>query len=267
MTIYEDIRKHSGIEDVEYLEEGIVFFKNSNKMKRLSKYLVKKHEGLVKKNRSSEATALAILIKEIEKVADKFEEVEKEFKFAKGKENKNKAKQKYESLEKDFGKLVDIANKESTKKILIATGTAALVVGVLAAGVFGFMSLANAGVLANVDTNLGARMALRDLNAQSVPAPNDTALDLIRKRTESAVVGNILSDTIKKTNQDLVTTATTAGIAAGGVLSVGVLGELRKVGLQNKTIADTVRAIEDIKASEKGKQISNDSEGDESEDK
>lgn len=265
-NIYEDIRKYSGVEDIEYLEEGIMFFKNSSKIKRLAKKLIQKHATLIKKGKSSEASALNVLIKETEKIGNKFEEVEREFRSTKDKDSKKKIKAKYESLEKDFKKLIDIANQESVKRALIATGTAALIVGVLAAGVFGFISLKNTGVLANVESNIGARVQLRDLKAQNIPSASDTPLDQITKMGTRTLSGALLTNTIKKTNQDLVTTASLAGATAAGVLSASVIGDLRKMSQNDKTIANTLRVIENIKSAEKKGNISSGNEGDEIDD-
>lgn len=249
-SIYEEIRGNSGINEIEYLEEGILFFKNSDKMKRLANKLNQKHIQLTKKNQMSEASALAILIREIEKISKEFAVVELEFRHSKGKDQKDLVKAKYAKLEKSFNELIKISNKETTKKAIMAAGVGALVVGVLAAGAFGIYSLAQAGIVDSAALNVKTRMEELQLGKETRVDPNDSNTDALKKFAQRSVGGAVLSRTIMATNKDLMAVATTAGATAAGVLSASVIAELRKIGLENKTIAATVKAIENIKASE-----------------
>ncbi len=265
MTLQEQILSNSGIDaDIEYLEEGIRFFKNSTKMDKLAKKLSKKHEKLVNKSDMENAKALSALISEIDKVSKKFKQVEEKFKAAKGKENKKAIKSEYAQLEKEFKKLIDIAKKDSTKKALIAAGGLALVVGILAAGIFGLSSLGQ-GTLENAGTNLQARAGKMNLAKTTQTTSSDGVADIVGK-AGTRIAGNITYDTvIKSTNKDLVQSATVAGATAGGVLGAGVLGKLRKMGQNNKTIAQTVSAIEELKTTEKKKGVEKSDEGDQAE--
>jgi len=243
--LYNDIRKNAGIDDV-YISEGIVFFKNSNKIKRLSKYLEKKHQQLIKKNMINDANALAELIMVVNSIANKFEEVENDFKNSKDKRVKNALKQKYENLESEFKKMLDVAKKESVKKALAATGALAAFAGILTAGIFGFMSFKNTGVLDTAMDNLAARKELIDLNKKTLQ-PTDDKIEMLKRAGSNIVGGAVLRSFIKNTNQELVTVATAAGATVGGVLSVEAIHKLKKSSIKDKTIADTIRAIEELK--------------------
>lgn len=263
MDLYEEIRGNAGVSDIEYLEEGIVFFKNSTKMKRLAKGLAKKHEKLVKKGDLENSKALSVLILEVDLIAKKFESVENEFKLSKGKEAKTKAKEKYADLEKEFKKLVVIAKKDSTKKALIAVGGLALVVGVLAAGLFGLNSLYNSGVIDNAGTNIQMRAEKVFMNKEADAAlKGANSTDALKNMATRGGLNIMYSGIIKATNNDLVKTATLAGATAGGVLSIGVLNKLRNMGRKDKTIAATVKAIEELKMAERKTEESKTSEGD-----
>lgn len=264
MTLQEQIRGNSGISDIEYLEEGIVFFKNSTKMKRLSKNLSNKREKLIKKSDMENAKALSALITEIDTIVKKFEAVEQKFKQAKGKEAKGNIKQEYKNLEKEFKKLLKVARKDSTKKALIAVGGLAIVAGVIAAGIFGLQSLETTGVLDNAGANVDARLRKANLINTTQTTGSDGVQEIIGK-TGQRVAGSFVYDQIiKSTNKDLVQAATITGATAGGVVGAGVLQKLRKMGQKNKTIADTVAALEDLKSAEIKSGRADDNEGDES---
>lgn len=272
MNLYEEIRGNAGVSDV-YLEEGIVFFKNSSKLKRLLKSLSKKHEKLVKKSDMSNAKALSVLITELTKVTVKFESVEQKYKDVKGKDEKKNVKAEYTALEKEFKKLIDVARKDSTKKALIAVGGLAVVVGILAAGIFGLQSLQTSGVLDNAVENVGARVNKTQLKNMSDAAVLDTAgsnsqsgsiMGTVEATAVRGATNVALDNAIKATNKDLVQAATVTGATAGGILSVGIINKLRKIGQKNKTIAATVAAIEDLKSTEKKESRADDNEGDES---
>jgi len=265
MTLQQEILENSGIEpDLVYLEEGIRFFKNSTKMDKLAKKLSKKHEKLVKKSDMENAKALQSLVQEINKVSDKFKQVEEKFKQAKGKENKKAIKSEYARLEKDFKKLVDVAKKDATKRALIAAGGIAIVVAILAAGIFGFTSLGQT-TLEGAATNLDARASKIGLARTTRTTGSDGIVDVVGK-TGTRIVGNVTYDTvIKSTNKDLVQAATVAGATGAGVLGAGVIQKLRKMGQNNKTIAQTVAAIEDLKSAEKKKSVEKSDEGDQAE--
>lgn len=271
MDLYEEIRGNSGISDIEYLEEGIVFFKNSTKMKRLGKNLISKHAKLIKKGDLTNAKALNILTVEVNKIAKEFEDVEKKFKAAKDKDAKDEVRKEYADLEKHFKKIVNVAKKDSTKRALIAVGGLALLVGVLAAGIFGIISMDNAGITKAAADNLGARSdilkmdRLSDAEALRKTGGKVTGVPSVDRFTAGGarVAANFLSNqVVRSTNKELVQASMIVGGTAAGVLSVPVIGQLRKLGLKNKTIADTVAAIESIQKSDKKPKEDKGSEGD-----
>ena len=262
LTLQEEIRNNSGIsEDIVYLEEGIVFFKNSSKMKRLGKSLAKKHEKLVKKGDIENAKALAALVHEIDVIAEKFRKVEEKYKNT---VQKSKVKAEYADLETEYKKLITIAKKDSTKKALIATGGLVLVAGVLVAALFGFDSLYQAGTLDNAAGNIEMRAekSLFNKEASAAIANSKGGLDAVSNMATRAAGNTMYDQVIKATNKDLVKTVSAAGATVGGLLGVGVMSKLQKMGTKNKTISSTVKVLQDLKAAEKFKKKGSSSEGD-----
>jgi len=104
-----EIREYSGVKQI---NEGLVFFKDS---KRIRKYIDK----ISKKNDGS----LDDLLEKLKETSDNFEEAEKLYSSGK----KEKAKQLHEQLKRQNQNLIKILNKESVKSSLIKAGVVALV--------------------------------------------------------------------------------------------------------------------------------------------
>jgi len=248
MNLYEEIRNNAGIDDVEYLSEGIVFFKNSKKIGRLAKLINRKREKLMKKGDMASAQALKPLYDKSIKVADSFEKLENEFKVSKG-NDKTKIKAKYNEAEQEFKNLLKVAKKDSTKKALISAGGAAIVIGILIAAVFGLQTLKDSGALSGVNDNVEARIA--NLKNSRVPDnaifnTGNNKADVGLGKLAKNVAGFANDQTIKNTNKDLMKLVLGVGAVSGGLLGNGLLKKIRNAGRTNKTIADTAIALEDL---------------------
>jgi len=239
-----EILFNSGLnEDTEVLEEGIVLFKNSKKIGRLGKALVKKADKLAKKGKTDEANELFRFAKETNRIANKFKVLEDQYSVFGSKDTKQEIKSEYDNVSKEFSGLLEIAKQESFKRAAAAAKGLAIVAAVLFAGgtLLAFMETGS-GAVTGAGTNLSARAA----NAVTSTSSTDTGLD-IAKRAGERLTNNAI---VRSTNKDLVRTALAGGATVGGVVGTGALGKLKKSGIQNKTITDTVRTIEDLKKSE-----------------
>jgi hypothetical protein len=252
MNLMEHMRDNAGVEDIEYLSEGIVFFKNSSKIKRLAKIIERKREKMMTKGDLATAKELKPVVEESLKVAIAFEHIERMFKEAKTKEAKTEARAKYKVAEQKFKNLLKIIKKEDTKKALAVTGSLVAVAAIIMAGGIGIQSLNSSGVLSSALTNIGSR-----INKVKVGATPDVALlggstgsDAVDSKLASgARLGlNFVNDQkIKRTNDALLKTVGTAGATVGGLASVGFIKKLTESGRKNKVLADTARALEDLK--------------------
>jgi len=239
--ISKDILKNSGLnEEIEQLDEGIVFFKNSKKIKRLSKTIVKKADKLSKKGKTEEANELFRFAKEANKVANRFEELEKEFSIFGSGDEKEDIKRRYESATENFSELLKIAKEDAFKRAASMAKGLVIVASILFAGGVIMSGMENSsGVFTKASENLGARMG----NAVTTSSSPANSLRLAGERVTRNVV-------INQTNDDLTKAALAAGATIGSVIGAKSLGSLRKAGIGNKTITDTVRVIEDLKSQE-----------------
>lgn len=98
------------------MNEGIIFLKNS---KRIRRYLNK----IKAKTRKIENGNLQSFIQGLERAANEFENIEREFKDG----NKKEARKKYSAFVKENKELVDKINSESFKKLLKVLGVGVLV--------------------------------------------------------------------------------------------------------------------------------------------
>lgn len=98
------------------LDEGIVFFKNSKKMKRLANVILQKSQFI---ENDDEKKQIISLVNKINKLSDKFESLEQMYKARRmiGK-TPQEIKQQYKTLETEYADVVSIAKKEQTKSIL-----------------------------------------------------------------------------------------------------------------------------------------------------
>ncbi|MFW6281348.1 MAG: hypothetical protein ACOC1O_00960 [bacterium] len=252
MTLMEEIQKNASVSDVIYLEEGIVFFKNSNKLKRLGKKLEKKHDKLIdKKDMKDEANALGSLIREVKNIAKKFEAIENKFKKSSKEERKN-IREEYKNLQNEFKDLLDIVRKDDTKNALRIVGGLAIVAGILLLAYFTFGSLFEGGILANMSRNLDARKELGVLK-RAVDSAKDSG-DILGQASAGIALNAAkpgLTSLIRATNKDLVASSLAAGATVGGIVSVPVISKLKKHAQNDKTLKATIRALEDLKDAEK----------------
>lgn len=96
------------------LEEGIRFFKNSNKMKRLAGVLFEKAKMIPDEAKRFKVVELS---QKVSKLSDKFIEIEELYKT-----NKPEAKKKYKDLENKYVEIVGLAKKEQMKVVLKSIG-------------------------------------------------------------------------------------------------------------------------------------------------
>lgn len=110
-------------EEKKVINEGLVFFKNSKRLNKLS----------LKMDRKSAKAKNPIYKQELEKVSQKmkqaandFEVLENKYKAAKTSADKSKIKEEFKGLRNHFSDLVGMINKETTKKAIMAVGLGAL---------------------------------------------------------------------------------------------------------------------------------------------
>lgn len=232
---------NSGInEETELLDEGIVFFKNSKKIKRLSRTIVKKADKLARKGKSEEANSLARFAKEANKVANRFEQLEKEFSIFGSKDEKEDIKARYEDVSQEFSELLKIAKEDSFKRAATLAKGLVVVASILFAGGLIINGMEqNAGVFTNAVNNLGARIAN---TKKTTGSPGVMAREAGEKIARGIV--------IRQTNDDLAKAALATGATIGSAIGATALNDMKKAGVRNKTITDTVRVIEDLKSQE-----------------
>jgi len=133
---------------IEDLNEGLVFFKKSKKLKKLLERLEKKVEMADIK---SEVMNIKIPKKDIDEVfgmlkdiAESFEDVEKRFKEAKSDGEKKKAiREEYKNIKTKYKKVLDRINNEKTLRILSTIGILGGILAAASAGLTILMTLEN----------------------------------------------------------------------------------------------------------------------------
>lgn len=237
-----EILKNSGLNE-EVLEEGIVFFKNSKKIQRLSNALTKKADKLSAKGNIEAAKELFRFSREANKIANKFKQLEDEFSIFGSKTEKERIKADYEKVTNEFSSLIQIAKDERFKKTVATAKGLAIVAAILFAGGTLLAGMESSmGTLTKAGENLGARAS----NLVTTSSSTDTITDIAGRRAERMAKGIY----IKQTNDALMKTALASGATVGTVVGSGVLNKLKKSGIKNKAISDTVRAIEELKSVE-----------------
>ena len=98
------------------IEEGIVFFKNSKKMKRLANTILQKTQLIEDEN---EKKKVITLVNKINRLAEKFGELEQMYKARKtiGKSSES-IKAQYQEVETEYSNILALAKKEQMKAIL-----------------------------------------------------------------------------------------------------------------------------------------------------
>lgn len=94
------------------LEEGISFFKNSEKLVKLYNAIKQKSASVTDEK---DKKTLTELLEKIKNLAIKFQGIEEGYKTSK---DKKKVKESYKKLEDDFIDILKLANKEQTKSLL-----------------------------------------------------------------------------------------------------------------------------------------------------
>lgn len=112
------------IEEENTLNEGIKYFKDSKRIRKLSKKIEKKINLLSKQEEMTEVFKTTI---QLNNIADEFELLEKNYKF-----NTYGYKMKYKALEQKYLDLIKIINKESVISALKKIGS----VGLFSAAIF-----------------------------------------------------------------------------------------------------------------------------------
>jgi hypothetical protein len=130
MELREEILLNSGYSDNEIvLTEGIRFFKNSKRLRKLANVILDK----VNKTKDPRVNKkeLINLVKKIEFVAQKFEKVEIKFASSKDSGEKKDLKSKYKLLRTKYIEILKILRKEEVKKALKVLGLVGAVAGVV----------------------------------------------------------------------------------------------------------------------------------------
>ena len=124
MSIREQIRYAGGLRE-DYLNEGIVLFRNSKRIEKLINKIQKAEQYAIGSETKQE---VANYVRELQRAKLDFESVEQ--KYISG--NKEEAKEEYKALRIKFASIVTNINKESVKKFLIIAGVATLVFSIFA---------------------------------------------------------------------------------------------------------------------------------------
>ena len=124
MSIREQIRYAGGLRE-DYLNEGIVIFRNSKRIEKLINKIQKAEQYAIGSETKQE---VANYVRELQRAKLDFESVEQ--KYISG--NKEEAKEEYKALRIKFARIVTDINKESVKKFLITAGVATLVFSIFA---------------------------------------------------------------------------------------------------------------------------------------
>jgi len=109
--------------EIDILEEGVRFFRNSKRIKKLVNKLYKKINLLARKEEKQEVMNTIVKLNEL---ADEFEEIENQYKS-----NSYEAKMKYKELEYKYADIVKLLNKESVISAIKKIGAASLFAGAI----------------------------------------------------------------------------------------------------------------------------------------
>ncbi len=230
MTLLEEIQKNSG---ELYLSEGIMFFKDSKKMRRLENMINKKLATAKKKGDISNLSSLDTLMKKIQEITFAFERLETKYKESKDKGEKQKLKAQYNSIKKKYEDLLRIVNKETVKKVIIAVGLTALIVSILFVGFHVLVGFEQSGVLTAAAENVGNRIG----------SANSTNV------IDKAVRGVKIS----QTNSSLQAVLTTLGITLGAPIGLAKLSQLQKKYRKDKMTTSTFRVLNKLESAEAAK--------------
>ena len=177
------------------IEEGIVFFKNSKKIRKLAQVILQKSQFI---ENDEEKKAIISLVNKINRLAEKFNAVEELYKARRitgG--NKQEVRQQYKTLETEYVDIVNLAKKEQTKTILknisaYSTMVAAMIIPTLLIG-----KLARQFGSVNPITNS------KELNPFVRAAVYMGSAGLTRTLSPSQRIENINKDVVNKSSQSL----------------------------------------------------------------
>lgn len=239
MSIKQEILKNTGLNE-EVLEEGIFFFKNSKKINRLAGKLEKKAEKLFKKGDISGSRELYKFLNEARGIATRFENLENQFSFFMNKENKELLKKKYNDLSLEFSKLLGIAKNEAFKSAALKVGGLAIVAAIIFAGGIFLTNLEfQHKTFSFAKENIAARFMKRRPAGPGVAGAVTSTMDRL---SADAV--------IRRTNDDLLSASVGVGATVAGAIGGNALMRMKRYKLENKTMNDTVRTLEDLKSYE-----------------
>ena len=120
-------------EDIEVLEEGIKFFKASQRLKKLADRLQKK-----------DMKEMGPVIERTRKAASEFERIEG--KFEKGQITKAQARVRIDSIKRNYNDIMKMLRGKEFGTLLKVGGIAAILGGIVASIIFGFQPLQAIGV-------------------------------------------------------------------------------------------------------------------------
>jgi hypothetical protein len=131
---YEYIKIDEDIdEDIEVLEEGIKFFKASQRLKKLADRLQKK-----------DMKEMSPIIERTRKAASEFERIEG--KFEKGEITKTQARLRIDSIKRNYNDIMKMLRGKEFGAFLKVGGIVAILGGIVASIIFGFQPLQAIGI-------------------------------------------------------------------------------------------------------------------------
>lgn len=132
MDIKELMEFNAGLTDREDLDEGIKYFKESKKLRKLADKISNKMDKLKEKGDVEEKRVKMVeeIIDRTKEASEEFEDLEKRFK--EGEIEKEDAKEEHKELTKKYSDLVNRIKSERNKKIFTALGIGSLAATLLA---------------------------------------------------------------------------------------------------------------------------------------
>jgi hypothetical protein len=172
------------------LNEGVRFFKESKKIKKLRKKISDKMDGLEEEEKKD----LQEFLDKTEEIASKFENIEKDFKKAKSSEVKKKVIQQHKKLKNEFKELF-VKDKEDILKTIFKIGLGAIVIKIIVS-LFTKYTMPDASISDGLDIDLTQRATM---SARSGALQNKTLENLSAARNAGTnEVNKITDDLIKR---------------------------------------------------------------------
>lgn len=291
MNILEEIRENAGIvkskkqpvgsyesmfeeldtfEQEQELNEGIVFFKESRRLKKFAEKIEKRANKAAKKGKVDGIEKGKDLIKAVNAVAIQFEELETAYANPDtARIEKKMLKQKYNALLQKYTGILNIAKKKETAEFMQNIGATALIVALLVGAVFtishfDFQNANLAGKFDDAKDKLsGAGDKIKDVAAGAKRNIDlrSGKVDPTAKEVFSQIGSKIKGvnpfyklaqeAAIKETNANLFKAAIGAGVTVGAIATPKIMKNMKKYGEENKVALNTVKVIDQYKALEK----------------